>query len=49
MRKNKKENSLLKIENFLTSTEMMDTNDSIDTKKESFEKLMLLYSMAIRE
>lgn len=49
MEKNKKENSLLKIENFLTSTQIANPKNHIDTNEKEFEKLMFLYSMAIRE
>ena len=47
MEKNKKENSLLKIENFLTSTQIANPKNHIDTNEKEFEKLMFLY--AIRE
>ena len=41
--KKKKENNLIKVENFI------DYNQSLKTEEENFKKLMFIYSMAIRE
>lgn len=41
--KKKKENNLIKIENF------MDYNHTLNTDDETFQKLMFIYSVAIRE
>ncbi len=41
--KRKKENNLIKVENFI------DYNQALEVKDETFEKLMFIYAMAIKE
>ena len=41
--KKKKENQLIKIENFI------DFNQAIEPEEETFQKLMFIYAMAIKQ